>query len=80
MDKLFTSHFCFALLSIKYKVFHYSMDAYASLEEKNRKAAALHERRKKLQKMLQQERDLLEAELKRLSIENHSRLKEMKER
>ncbi|CAK8692167.1 unnamed protein product [Clavelina lepadiformis] len=57
-----------------------SMDAYATLEEKNRKATALHKRRMKLQKLLCEENLRYEAELQRLSAGNYSRLQEMQER
>nr|CAB3266871.1 trichoplein keratin filament-binding protein-like [Phallusia mammillata] len=57
-----------------------SMDAYASRDEKAKKAASLHRRREKLQKLLQDEADVFEAELRKLSLGNYSRIKEMKQK
>ena len=57
-----------------------SMDAYATLEEKNKKAAMLHKRRQKLQKLLSDENTVYQAELRNLSVGNYSRLHEMQEK
>ena len=56
------------------------MDAYATLEEKNKKAAGLQKRRQKLQKLLSDENTVYQAELRNLSVANYSRLKDMQER
>ena len=56
------------------------MNAYATLDEKNKKVAALHKRRQKLQNMLMKENSEYEAELKKLSLNNYSRLQELQDR
>ena len=56
------------------------MDAYATLDEKNKKAAALYKRRQKLQKLLSDENVVYQAELQNLSVGNYSRLHEMQEK
>uniref|UniRef100_H2YXB5 Trichoplein keratin filament-binding protein n=1 Tax=Ciona savignyi TaxID=51511 RepID=H2YXB5_CIOSA len=57
-----------------------SMETYSSLDERNRKLAALHRRREKLRELLQKERNAQEAELRGLSVGNYSRLQDMQER
>lgn len=56
------------------------MEAYATVDEKSKKAAALHKRRQKLQNLLTKENSEYEAELKNLSLGNYSRLQEMQEK
>ena len=64
-------------------MFHYylcSLDTYKRRDEKERKAKKLQQRKDKLRKLLQDERDMYEAEIKGLSFDNFSRLQSMKER
>ena len=56
------------------------MDAYSTLNQKNKKRADLCKRRERLSKMLSEENIVYEAELQNLSVGNYTRLKEMKER
>nr|XP_014345958.1 PREDICTED: trichoplein keratin filament-binding protein isoform X2 [Latimeria chalumnae] len=60
--------------------FQQSMSAYHRERLKEEKRKSLEERRKRLQQILQEEGDLLEAELKSLSLDQDSQMKEIKEK
>ncbi|XP_072163647.1 trichoplein keratin filament-binding protein-like [Diadema setosum] len=62
------------------KSFHDSMDAFKSKFEREMKAKELQGRRQRLRRMLTEERNAYEAELRGLSGDNYQRLSEMKER
>ncbi|XP_002734122.1 trichoplein keratin filament-binding protein-like [Saccoglossus kowalevskii] len=60
--------------------FQDSMDAFKRKHESETKKIRLTERRRKLQQLIQSERDQYEAELKGLSSDNYRRLDSMRER
>ena len=57
-----------------------SSDVYMTLQEKSNKAAVMQRRREKLRHLLKTDAEVFTAELKGLSVQNSSRLNEMKEK
>lgn len=57
-----------------------SNDAYMTLQERSNKAAALHKRRERLRNLLKSDAEVFTAELRGLSLQNSTRLSEMKEK